>query len=37
MLLASGAKYAALADVPGLSTRTFLAFGEPISSTPTLS
>jgi hypothetical protein len=34
---ASGAKYAALADVPGFRTSTFLALRGPILSTPTLS
>src|SRR5690349_23610518 len=37
MLFASGAKYAALADVPGFSTSTFFARGEPILRIPTLS
>src|SRR4051794_25721862 len=37
MLLASGAKYAALADVPGLSTSTWRAVGDPILRIPTLS
>ena len=37
MSLASGAKYAALAEVPGLRIRTFLAFGGPTFSRPTLS
>src|SRR5438094_327382 len=36
-VFASGAKYAALADVPGLRTRTLFALPGPISSTPTLS
>src|SRR5262245_10723609 len=35
-VFASGAKYAALADVPGLRTRTFFAPFGPICSTPTL-
>ena len=34
---ASGSKYAALAEVPGLGTSTFFAFGEPVLITPTLS
>jgi len=34
--LASGAKYAALADVPGFSTRMFGALVGPILRTPTL-
>src|SRR4051794_14166107 len=36
MLRASGAKYAALADVPGFSTSTFFALRGPISRMPTL-
>src|SRR4051812_47832268 len=36
-LLASGAKYAAPADVPGLSTRTLRALEDPILRMPTLS
>ena len=34
---ASGAKYAALAEVPGLRTRTFLAVARPNMRTPTRS
>ena len=36
MSSASGAKYAALADVPGFSTRTFFALFGPTFRTPTL-
>ena len=36
MNLESGLKYAALADVPGISTRTFLALREPTLRMPTL-
>jgi hypothetical protein len=37
MLLASGAKEAALADVPGLRTRMLRALAAPIFRMPTLS